>query len=99
MTSIQKIAVLGGGISGLSTAYYAAKKFPQAKITLYEKEAKIGGALQSIEHNNFVYDLGPRSLKTSKSLDSVLKIAEEAEILEECTISYTSFIKIYHIIN
>lgn len=30
MTSIQKIAVLGGGISGLSSAYYASKKFPNA---------------------------------------------------------------------
>ena len=35
-----KIAVIGSGISGLSSAYYLSKKF---KVDLYEKDNYFGG--------------------------------------------------------
>jgi oxygen-dependent protoporphyrinogen oxidase len=41
----QKFGILGGGISGLSTAFYLRKKFPKCSISLFEKEAKLGGWL------------------------------------------------------
>ncbi|TAQ89225.1 hypothetical protein B7494_g2436 [Chlorociboria aeruginascens] len=40
------IAVLGGGISGLSTAYYITRMLPEAKVTLYEGSERLGGWLQ-----------------------------------------------------
>ncbi|KAI3392150.1 hypothetical protein diail_6128 [Diaporthe ilicicola] len=37
------IAVLGGGLTGLTTAYYLTRFHPDAKITIYESEARVGG--------------------------------------------------------
>ncbi len=37
------IAVLGGGLTGLTTAYYLTKFLPSAKITLYERSGRLGG--------------------------------------------------------
>ncbi|KAF4989718.1 hypothetical protein FGRMN_8933 [Fusarium graminum] len=43
-----KIAVLGGGLTGLTTAYYLAKKLPSTtKITLYESSDRLGGWIRT----------------------------------------------------
>ena len=42
------VAVLGGGISGLSTAYYLARYAPRAtQITLIEGSDRVGGWIRS----------------------------------------------------
>ncbi|ROV97589.1 hypothetical protein VSDG_04576 [Cytospora chrysosperma] len=42
-SSPKDIAVLGGGLTGLTTAYYLTRFHPEAKITLYESDARLGG--------------------------------------------------------
>ena len=50
---MNKIVIIGGGIAGLSAAYYATKKFalssvegmPDAQITLIESSARWGGKI------------------------------------------------------
>lgn len=37
------IAVLGGGLTGLTTAYYLTRFHPDAKITIYESQTRVGG--------------------------------------------------------
>jgi oxygen-dependent protoporphyrinogen oxidase len=45
---MSSIAVLGGGISGLSTAYYLARLAPAStKIVLIESKDRLGGWIQS----------------------------------------------------
>jgi len=39
----QDIAVLGGGLAGLATAYYLTRFSPSANITLYESSNRLGG--------------------------------------------------------
>ena len=39
--------MLGGGISGLASAYYVLKNDPSARITIYESFDRLGGWLQS----------------------------------------------------
>jgi hypothetical protein len=41
------IAVLGGGLTGLSSAFYLSRRFPRSQITLLEKEARFGGWVRS----------------------------------------------------
>lgn len=41
------IAVLGGGVTGLTTAYYLTKFLPSARITLYEASDRLGGWVDS----------------------------------------------------
>ncbi|MBI5123408.1 FAD-dependent oxidoreductase [Candidatus Roizmanbacteria bacterium] len=46
-----KIAILGGGITGLTAAYYLAKKNHQ--VTLFEKEKILGGLAAGFKTNNW----------------------------------------------
>ncbi|OIW34567.1 Protoporphyrinogen oxidase [Coniochaeta ligniaria NRRL 30616] len=41
------IAVLGGGLTGLSTAWYLTKFMPEAKVTIYEGSGRMGGWIDS----------------------------------------------------
>ena len=65
----QNIAILGGGITGLSAAHYLTRELPTAKITLYEAENRLGGWLQSksvdVDNGNIVFETGPRTLRPS----------------------------------
>lgn len=65
----KRIAVLGGGITGLTSAHYLAKELPNAKITIYEGGDKLGGWLQSkyvdVGNGKILFEQGPRTLRPS----------------------------------
>ena len=42
-------AVLGGGLTGLTTAYYLARFVPDAKVTVYEATDRLGGWIDTEE--------------------------------------------------
>ena len=44
-----KIAIIGSGISGLSCAWLLTRHHPHAIVTLYEREARLGGHTNTIE--------------------------------------------------
>lgn len=62
-----RVAVLGGGISGLSAAYFLAKKHSDpSKITLVEGSGRLGGWVHSVRADNgAIFEQGPRSLRPS----------------------------------
>ncbi|KHJ35745.1 putative protoporphyrinogen oxidase [Erysiphe necator] len=68
------VAIIGGGISGLTTAYYLIRQFPTSKITLYESTNRLGGWLESesldIGCGQVLFESGPRTLRfgTTSSL-------------------------------
>ena len=43
----QHVAVLGGGLTGLSSAFHLARHFPKARISLLEKQDRLGGWVMS----------------------------------------------------
>lgn len=61
------IAVLGGGITGLASAYFLSRDLPNAKITLFEASSRLGGWLHSrsvdVGSGNVVFEQGPRNLR------------------------------------
>lgn len=63
------IAVIGGGITGLASAYYLTKELPRAKITIYEASDRIGGWLSSkrvpVKDGTVLFEAGPRTLRPS----------------------------------
>ncbi|NGX45038.1 MAG: Protoporphyrinogen oxidase [Chlamydiae bacterium] len=76
-----KVAVLGGGISGLSAAYFAQQK--GAEVTLFEKEERLGGWMNSAT-DPFFFERGPRTFKTSRSLellDLILDLGLKDELI------------------
>lgn len=61
------IAVLGGGITGLTSAHYLALNLPDAKITIYDSADRLGGWLQSkyvdVKDGKILFEAGPRTLR------------------------------------
>ncbi|OAS20519.1 NAD(P)/FAD-dependent oxidoreductase [Paenibacillus oryzisoli] len=47
-----KIAIIGGGIAGMSSAYYLNKFYPNAQIEIYERSSEIGGLAGAIVIGN-----------------------------------------------
>ena len=67
---IPDVAVLGGGITGLSTAYYLSKSLPTStRIVLFEADSRLGGWLNStsvdVGNGKVVFEAGPRTLRPS----------------------------------
>lgn len=62
-----KIRIVGGGITGLAAAWYAQKRFQQASITLYEKQNRLGGWIQTSFEGGFLFEKGPRTFQASRS--------------------------------
>lgn len=64
-------AVLGGGITGLSAAYFLTHKFPNAKVTIYEASKRLGGWADSeiveVDGEEVLFEWGPRSLRPDYS--------------------------------
>ncbi|KAF8905195.1 hypothetical protein CPB84DRAFT_1771826 [Gymnopilus junonius] len=67
--SPSRIAVLGSGLTGLSSAFHLSRKFPKAQIVLLEKEARLGGWVRSerVElpqiGSSVLLEAGPRTLR------------------------------------
>ena len=68
--SKKKLIIIGGGITGLSAAFYAEKWSEEQQIpidiTLLEKSNELGGKIQTIRRNNFVIERGPESFLARK---------------------------------
>jgi oxygen-dependent protoporphyrinogen oxidase len=65
-----KLVVVGGGIAGLATAYYAQKAADEAglplDITLAERDPVLGGKIRTDIPDGFVIEGGPDSFITQK---------------------------------
>ena len=70
----ERIAIFGGGIGGLSSAYFISKAFPQSKITLFEAGKETGGWIKSRrvevvgqdgKRGNVLFEMGPRTLRNA----------------------------------
>lgn len=57
---MQRIAVVGAGISGLSHAYYLKKRFPEAHIALFNGQ-KPGGNIATEQYEGATLEPGPDS--------------------------------------
>jgi oxygen-dependent protoporphyrinogen oxidase len=67
---IKRIAVIGGGITGLAAAYRlrelaAAREFP-LEVELLERGTRCGGALETIRRDGFVIETGADSFISEK---------------------------------
>jgi len=81
-------AIVGGGIIGLAVAYQLTKTYPDAKITLFEKESEVGQHQSG--HNSGVLHAGlyykPGSLKAKLATTGIrrmVQFCQENGILHE----------------
>src|SRR5580693_5305774 len=75
------VAIIGGGISGLSTAYYLA----QAGIpsTLLEARPRLGGVIQSVHVEGCVIEGGPDSFLSAKpaAMDLIRELGIDGDVI------------------
>jgi phytoene dehydrogenase-like protein len=57
------VVVVGGGAAGLTAAAYAARA--GRSVALFERQAGLGGVVQSLERDAFVFDLGLRAIENA----------------------------------
>ena len=55
----KRIAIVGGGISGLATAYQLARD--GVEYTLFEASDRLGGIVETVRNQGFVIECGPDS--------------------------------------
>ena len=89
------LLILGGGISGLSAAWYLRKRYPSAKITPLEKGSHLGGWMQTAQRQGSLFEMGPRSFALSRS-PSLLHLIEEVGLKDEVLFSAVSQRFLWH---
>lgn len=81
-----KTLILGGGISGLSAAWFLRKKDPHAQITLLEKTDRLGGWIQTVTREEVLFEKGPRTFLTRKC-PQLLSLIQEVGLEKELIFS------------
>lgn len=81
----RKIAVIGGGITGLTAAFYLQEQarlhhYP-LEIVLIEGSHRLGGKLQTLRKDGFIIDRGPSSFRDPKGI--VAQLAKQLHIEHE----------------
>ncbi|MEI5906466.1 protoporphyrinogen oxidase [Bacillus spongiae] len=81
----QKVVIIGGGITGLTAAYYLQKEAREKQIAievvLVEASHRLGGKIQTVTQDGFVIERGPDSFLERKS--SAAKLATEVGMEKE----------------
>ncbi|MFS1513925.1 protoporphyrinogen oxidase [Chengkuizengella sp. SCS-71B] len=83
----KRVTIVGGGITGLSTAFYVKKKFAgqgkTVEITIVEKDSRLGGKIQTWLYDDFVIERGPDSFLARKY--PIIKISRELGLEDQLT--------------
>jgi protoporphyrinogen/coproporphyrinogen III oxidase len=74
------IVILGGGISGLSCAFFLKQKFPYLSLTLLEKEERAGGWIKTHKKEGFLFEEGPRGFLSNGKGKQTLKLIDELSL-------------------
>ena len=62
---IRQTVILGGGISGLSLAFYLSRLKPHHRIVILEKQPRWGGWIRTERIQGNLFELGPHSLRST----------------------------------
>ncbi|GAA4840162.1 protoporphyrinogen oxidase [Algivirga pacifica] len=85
------IAIIGGGISGLSAAYHLKKKGIQCK--LFEASSKVGGKISTLKEGAYLFEEGPNSLLLHEEhLAFMEEIGLKEELLRAAEVNKNRFV-------
>ena len=60
-----KVAIIGGGLSGLATAVFLHRLTPQLSLTLFESNSRLGGVIHTKREGDFLVDHGADMFATN----------------------------------
>ncbi len=64
----KNVAIIGAGITGLTSAYYMKKQNPLLNVTIYETTNRPGGKIQTYRKDGYTIELGPESYLGRKTI-------------------------------
>lgn len=85
--NICKVAVVGGGISGLAAAYHLIELSNQSnfplEVLIMESSERVGGAISTLKKEGCILELGPDAIFTEKpwGIDFCKKVGLENELV------------------
>lgn len=81
----KKVVVVGGGISGMTAAYFLQKEMKEKSLSievkLIEASNRLGGVIQTIRKDGYIIEKGPDSIVVTKK--SGLKLIEEVGLKDQ----------------
>ena len=75
-TSPKRIAVIGGGISGLAAAHRLATANPQPTVRLFERGSRLGGVINTVRRDDFLFERSADSFLDDVSMPWARELAE-----------------------
>src|SRR5690242_20345344 len=84
-----RIAIVGGGISGLAAAWTLAERLPDADVTVFEAAPHVGGKLQSAEIAGVQVDVGAEAMlaRRPEGMDLVDALGLDDQVIAPLTTS------------
>jgi protoporphyrinogen/coproporphyrinogen III oxidase len=82
-----KAVIVGSGVSGLSAAWYLAKKIPKEDALIVEQHSALGGCIQTDVEEGMLIERGPRIFKTAKNrafLTLIQELDYQKELISSC---------------
>lgn len=82
-----KLAVIGGGLTGLSAAYYIGKAHPDWTIAVYEQTNRFGGKVKTTRQGDYAVEMGPDSYLARKTAmtDLIVELGLGDKIVRNAT--------------
>ncbi|WP_334072758.1 MULTISPECIES: protoporphyrinogen oxidase [Paenibacillus] len=94
---MKTVVIIGGGITGLSAAYYLQKEIRsrrlETRITLIESSERLGGKIHTVRQDGFIMEAGADSIVARKK--NVAPLVEELGLSEEVVYNATGKSYIY----
>ncbi len=79
---MKRIAIIGGGISGLAVLHYLKQRLgDDVQITLFEREASIGGTIHSFKKDSCLFEWGPNGFLDNQP--AALQLIEEMGVADQ----------------
>ncbi len=80
---MSSVAIIGGGISGLATAYHLKQQRPDLELKLFEKETSLGGNIRATQRDGFTFDWSANGFLTNvpETLELAKFLGLESELL------------------
>jgi oxygen-dependent protoporphyrinogen oxidase len=94
MTDSRKVAIVGGGISGLSTAWWLRARDPNLQIYLIEANERLGGVLQTESVGDYLVETSADmlSIEPPAAIELIERLGRSSELVTTSPVSERAFI-------
>lgn len=94
MSQKQTIAVVGGGVAGLASAWQLKQQLPNAQITIFEASDQLGGFLQTDSIDGYLVETSADMFSTdpATALELCRKLGHAEELIETRPVPQRAYI-------